>query len=71
MQKSAKIKKREIKIYYKTENMFTPQLKYKFDESLNEVAYLLCFVPTFEPLWPQETVEISSEAPDEETKFDE
>lgn len=49
MAASNKVPKREIKIFYKTENMLQPQLKYKLDEQTNEVACMVSFVPTFEP----------------------
>ena len=46
------IPKREIRIFYKTENMLEPQLKYKVDSVNNEVACMISFVPTFEPKHP-------------------
>jgi hypothetical protein len=46
------IPKREIRIFYKTENMLEPQLKYKVDSGKNEVACMISFVPTFEPKYP-------------------
>lgn len=64
MDKSAKIPKREIKIFYKTNNMFAPQLKYQVDPVTNEYACLASFVPTFEPPQPQDLV-VSEEAPEE------
>jgi hypothetical protein len=62
MQSSNKLPKREIKIFYKTENMFEPQLKYKTNDFTNEVACMVSFVPTFEPIQPQEMI-FTSEAP--------
>ena len=59
---SQKIPKREIRIFYKTENMFEPQLKYRVNKDKNEVACLAALVPTFEPRHPQD-MEITSEAP--------
>ena len=52
MEKTSKIPKREIKIFYKTTNMFAPQLKYQFNPETNEYACLASFVPTFEPAQP-------------------
>ena len=52
MEKSSKIPKREIKIFYKSNNMFAPQLKYQVDPLTNEYAFLASFVPTFEPPQP-------------------
>jgi len=52
MQSSNKLPKREIRIFYKTENMFEPQLKYKTNDVTNEVACMVSFVPTFEPIQP-------------------
>lgn len=54
MEKSTKIPKREIKVYYKTEDMYLPQLKYVVDEKKDEVACMATFCPTFEPPQPQE-----------------
>lgn len=45
--------------------MFSPQLKYQVDPNSNEVACLASFVPTFEPLEPQDEVKVSAEAPEE------
>ncbi len=59
---SQKIPKREIRIFYKTENMFEPQLKYRVNKDKNEVACLAALVPTFEPIHPQD-LEITSETP--------
>lgn len=44
--------------------MFAPQLKYQVDPVTNEYACLASFVPTFEPLQPQDLV-VSEEAPEE------
>ena len=41
MPASNKVPKREIKIYYKTENMITPSFKYKVDKDKNEVACMV------------------------------
>lgn len=46
------IPKREIRIFYKTDNMLHPQLKYKIDKEKDEVACMVSFVPTFEPVMP-------------------
>lgn len=54
MPASKKIPKREIRIFYKTEDMFAPQLKYNIDTKRDEVACMATFVPTFEPHQPQE-----------------
>lgn len=55
------IPKREIRIFYKTENMLEPQLKYKVQG--DEVACMFSVVPTFEQASnPQECV-VSSEVP--------
>lgn len=47
MQSGNNLLKNDIKIYYKTLNMFSPQLKYKIDDERNEVACMVNFVPTF------------------------
>jgi hypothetical protein len=52
MEKSVKIPKREIKIFYKSSNMLVPSLKYQIDPITNEYACLASFVPTFEPPQP-------------------
>jgi hypothetical protein len=52
MGKSLKIPKREIKIFFKTNKMFEPQLKYQVDAVTKEYACLASFVPTFEPPQP-------------------
>ena len=49
---SNKIPKREIKVYFKTENMIAPKLKYKIDKEKEEVACMVSFVPTFEQKFP-------------------
>ena len=49
---SNKIPKRDIKVYYKTENMTSPQLKYKIDKEKDEVACMVSIVPTFEQRFP-------------------
>ena len=46
-EKDINIPSREIKIYFKTENMFEPQLKYQIDPKTSEIACLASFVPTF------------------------
>ena len=48
LEKSMIIPKREVKIYFKTKDMFKPQLKYQVDEGNGGVACLASFVPTFE-----------------------
>lgn len=48
MEKSMQVPKREVKLYFKTKEMFKPQLKYQIDEVAGEVACLASFVPTFE-----------------------
>ena len=63
-QKDNNIPSREIKIYFKTVNMFEPQLKYQIDPKTNEVACLASFVPTFSPNEPQDKLEILSDAPE-------
>lgn len=45
-----KVPKREIKIFYKAENMLLPQLRYKIEN--DEVACMAAIVPTFEPEHP-------------------
>ena len=62
--KSSNIPKREIRIFYKTSNMFAPQLKYEFDAINNEYACMASFVPTFEPNQTTNFV-VSQEAPEE------
>lgn len=52
MASSNKIPKREIRIFYKTDNMLYPSLKYKIDQEKQEVACMASFVPTFEPVMP-------------------
>lgn len=57
---TTKVPKREIKIFYKTEDMLTPCLRYASRD--NEVACMFSVVPTFEQQSnPQE--EISSDTP--------
>ena len=63
MEKSSKIPKREIRIFYKTSDMFTPQLKYQVDPNTNEYACLASFVPTFDSQQSSGTV-VSEEAPE-------
>ncbi len=62
MASTNKIPKREIRIFYKTDNMLFPQLKYKIDKERNEVACMASFVPTFEPVMPQDVV-MTTEVP--------
>ena len=45
-EQSNKIPKREIRFFYRTENMFLPQLKYQKSPD-GEVACMASFVPTF------------------------
>jgi hypothetical protein len=47
--------KREIKIFFKTENMFEPQLKFCVDKEKDEVACMATFVPTFDEKNPDGT----------------
>jgi hypothetical protein len=63
MEKSSKIPKREIRIFYKTSNMSTPQLKYQVDPNTNEYACLASFVPTFDSQKSSNLV-VSEEAPE-------
>lgn len=63
MPKSEKIPKREMKIFYRTEDMLYPQFKYTLDKEKGEVACMATFVPTFEPKHPQDGI-ITSETPE-------
>jgi len=62
MPQSNKIPKREIRIFFKTENMLEPQLKYKVNKDTNEIACMISFVPTFESKQPQDAV-LTNEVP--------
>lgn len=64
MEKSMVIPKREVKLYFKTKDMFKPQLRYQVDEETGEVACLASFVPTFEPVQPQDDLKVSTEGPE-------
>ena len=52
-----------MKIFYRTEDMLYPQLKYTLDIEKGEVACMATFVPTFEPKHPQDAI-ITSETPE-------
>lgn len=58
-----KVPKREIKIYFKTEDMMVPQLCYRVDKERDEVACIATFVPTFEPKHPQDAI-LTHETPE-------
>lgn len=42
----------KVRILYKTENMLEPQLRYLFNKETKEVACMITFTPTFEPIYP-------------------
>jgi len=55
-----KAPRREIRVFYKTENMLQPQLKYQKENG--EVACMVSFVPTLENKQPQDA-EMTNEQP--------
>ena len=63
MPTSNKIPKREIKVYFKTEDMLCPQLCFQIDKERDEVACMATLVPTFEPKHPQDAV-LTNETPE-------
>lgn len=49
MAPSTLVPKRDIHIYYRTEDMGKPSLRYEVNDQ-GEVALMASFVPTFEPI---------------------
>lgn len=62
---SAKVPKREIKVFYRVDNMLKPQLKYQKNTETGEVACMASFVPTFVPSLEPQDAEITNDQPEE------
>ncbi len=67
MDPTSVLPKRDIHLFYRTQDMVAPSMRFEISEKGDEVACMASFVPTFEPKNPQEFAEVSTETPESAT----
>ena len=58
-----------MSMYWRTRDMLHPQLVYSKNTKTNEVACVASLVPTFEPVDPQEEIDIANNEEPEMTEL--